>query len=60
VRDAASATAIGEFADAVVIGSALVERLADSVDATDAAKRAREFLAPIRAALDARAASHVA
>jgi tryptophan synthase alpha chain len=60
VRDAASATAIGEFADAVVIGSALVERLADSADAADAAERAREFLAPIRAALDARAASHVA
>jgi len=60
VRDAASAAAIGAFADAVVIGSALVERLAQSADAADAALRAREFLAPIRAALDARAASHVA
>jgi tryptophan synthase alpha chain len=53
VRDAASAAAIGEFADAVVIGSALVERLAGASDADDAARRAREFLAPIRAALDA-------
>jgi tryptophan synthase alpha chain len=52
VRDAASAAAIGEFADAVVIGSALVERLAGAVDADDASRRAREFLAPIRAALD--------
>jgi tryptophan synthase alpha chain len=60
VRDAASASAIGEFADAVVIGSALVEHLAGSSDADDAAMRARAFLAPIRAALDARAASHVA
>lgn len=60
VRDATSAAAIGAFADAVVIGSALVERLADSADAADAAKRAHEFLAPIRAALDARAVSHVA
>jgi len=60
VRDAASAAAIGEFADAVVIGSALVDRLAGSKDGADAPARAREFLAPIRAALDARAASHVA
>jgi tryptophan synthase alpha chain len=54
VRDAASAVAIGAFADAVVIGSALVERLADATSAEDAATRAHDFLAPIRAALDAR------
>jgi tryptophan synthase alpha chain len=53
VRDAASAAAIGQFADAVVIGSALVDRLAGASDADDASRRAREFLAPIRAALDA-------
>jgi tryptophan synthase alpha chain len=52
VRDAASAAAVGGFADAVVIGSALVERLAGSVDARDACERARAFLAPVRAALD--------
>ena len=60
VRDATLAAAIGAFADAVVIGSALVDRLADSSDANDACAHAREFLTPIRAALDARAASHVA
>jgi tryptophan synthase alpha chain len=60
IRDATSAAAIGAFADAVVIGSALVDRLAASSDASDACMRAREFLAPIRAALDARVASHVA
>jgi tryptophan synthase alpha chain len=57
VRDAASAAAIGAFADAVVIGSALVDRLAGAADTEDASRKAREFLAPIRAALDAR---HVA
>jgi tryptophan synthase alpha chain len=53
VRDAASACAIAAFADAVVIGSALVERLADAPDAAQAAARAAAFLAPIRQALDA-------
>ena len=54
IRDAVSAVAIGEFADAVVIGSALVERLAGATTAADIARRARDFLQPIRAALDAR------
>jgi len=54
VRDAATAAAIGDFADAVVIGSALVERLAGAAGADDAAARARAFLGPIRAALDRR------
>jgi tryptophan synthase alpha chain len=54
VRDAASAVAIGAFADAVVIGSALVERLSGATSADDLAGRAHDFLAPIRAALDAR------
>ena len=54
VRDAASAATIGGFADAVVIGSALVDRLAGALDGDDACARARDFLAPIRAALDAR------
>ena len=52
VRDAASARAIADFADAVVIGSALVQTLADAPDAEEAARRAGSFLAPIRAALD--------
>jgi len=52
IRDAASAKAIAGFADAVVIGSALVETLAGAHDAADIAERVRAFLAPIRAALD--------
>ncbi len=53
IRDAASAKAIADFADAVVIGSALVEKLAGATDVADIAARARDFLEPIRAALDA-------
>lgn len=60
VRDAVMATTIAHYADAVVIGSALVERLADSVDGSDTCKRAAGFLTPIRAALDARNASNAA
>jgi tryptophan synthase alpha chain len=55
VRDAESARAIARFADAVVIGSALVQALADAPDPDTAAARAQAFLAPIRAALDASA-----
>ena len=54
IRDVETAAAIGAFADAVVIGSALVDRLSGSADTADACARARDFLAPIRAALDAR------
>ena len=53
VRDAHSAKAIAAFADAVVIGSALVERLVGAGQADEIAARVRGFLAPIRAALDA-------
>jgi tryptophan synthase alpha chain len=53
IRDAASAAAVGEFADAVVIGSALVERLAGAATEAELRNRAHVFLAPIRAALDA-------
>src|SRR5690606_36096173 len=56
VRDAASDAAIAGFADAVVIGSALVSVLAQASDPADAAQRARAFLQPIRAALDGLAA----
>jgi tryptophan synthase alpha chain len=51
VRDADSARAIGGFADAVVIGSALVQTLSEAPDPVQAAARAHAFLAPIRAAL---------
>ncbi|MBS0556836.1 MAG: tryptophan synthase subunit alpha [Proteobacteria bacterium] len=60
VRDAASAAAIAQFADAVVIGSALVETLAGAHTPDAACMAAREFLAPIRAALDAGARAHAA
>jgi len=51
VRDAATAVATGEHADAVVIGSALVSTLAAATDIDDACARATAFLSPIRAAL---------
>lgn len=52
IKDAASAKAVAAFADAVVIGSALVATLADAATPEQACGRARTFLAPIRAALD--------
>jgi len=54
IKNADGAARIGTFADAVVIGSALVEHLAGSSSADEACTRAREFLAPMRTALDAR------
>jgi tryptophan synthase alpha chain len=60
VRDASAAAAIAAFADAVVIGSALVERLATAASAPQACAEARDFLAPIRAALDGVTAAHAA
>ena len=53
VRDASTAAALAPCADGVVVGSALVEAIAEAVDADDAARRATAFLAPLRAALDA-------
>jgi tryptophan synthase alpha chain len=53
VKEPAQSAAIAAFADAVVIGSALVERLAEASDEADAVARAKAFLAPHRAALDA-------
>lgn len=53
IKDAASAKAVAAFADAVVIGSALVETLAGAGEPDEACKRARGFLQPIRTALDA-------
>ena len=54
VRDAQTAKDIAGFADAVVIGSALVDRLSGAATAHEIAARAQEFLRPIRTALDAR------
>ncbi len=52
IRDAATARAVARVADAVVIGSALVQRLADGAPEAAAATAGR-FIAEIRAALDA-------
>ena len=53
IKDAASAKAVAEFSDAVVIGSALVVTLAGAASIEEACRRAAAFLAPIRAVLDA-------
>jgi tryptophan synthase alpha chain len=53
IKDAASAAAVGACADGVVVGSALVERIAAATSPAQAATLAGEFLAPLRAALDA-------
>jgi tryptophan synthase alpha chain len=52
IKDAASATAVAGCADGVVVGSALVDRLAAATSPQAAAETARAFLAPIRTALD--------
>ena len=52
VKDAATAAALAPCADGVVVGSALVEAIAGAGDANEAARKAGEFLAPLRRALD--------
>ncbi|WMJ69950.1 tryptophan synthase subunit alpha [Stenotrophomonas sp. 24(2023)] len=52
IKDAASAAAMAEQADGVVVGSALVAALADAPSVEVAVQRARAFLAPLRQALD--------
>jgi tryptophan synthase alpha chain len=51
IRDAASAQAIAAHADAVVIGSRIIQEI-EAAPAGEAAKRAGAWLATIRAALD--------
>ena len=58
IRDAQSARAIGAIADAVVIGSALIQEL-EKGPRDRAAERATRFLTPIREALDSLAAAKV-
>ncbi len=53
IRDGATARAVARVADAVVIGSALVQTLAEA-SAEGAPARAAEFAAGIRQAMDAR------
>src|SRR5205085_3839203 len=51
IRDAASAQAIAAHADAVVIGSRIIQEI-EAGPVAAAAQRARQWLAGIRAALD--------
>jgi tryptophan synthase alpha chain len=58
IRDADTACAVAEAADAVIIGTRLIQLLEDG--ATEgAAQRVGDFIASIRAALDARSAAVV-
>jgi len=52
IKGPESAMAVSGLADGVVIGSALIERLVGASSETDACRRAADFLAPIRAAMD--------
>jgi tryptophan synthase alpha chain len=53
IKDAATAAAMAREADGVVVGSALVAAITGAGDPIDAARRAGDFLAPLRSALDA-------
>ena len=53
IKDAASARAMSVDADGVVVGSALVSVLSEANSPEDAEARARQFLAPLREAIDA-------
>jgi tryptophan synthase alpha chain len=55
IRDAESARRIAQSADAVVIGSRLIEVI-EAAGPQDAAQKVKEFLVPIRKALDAEVA----
>lgn len=52
IKDAESAAAWAQVADAVVIGSALVTRLAECSSSEQACDTVKSFLAPIRTAMD--------
>lgn len=52
IKGPESAAAVAHFADAVVIGSALIEQIADAASEQEACELATAFLAPIRHAMD--------
>jgi len=52
IKDATSAAAVAKIADAVVIGSALVEALSKAHSMEQANQLAVDFLAPVRQAMD--------
>jgi len=53
IRDAATAKAVAKYADAVVIGSAIIQEM-EAAPAGEQVLRARSFVQGIRAALDAK------
>ena len=53
IRDAATARAVGEFADAVVIGSAIIQKM-ETAPAGEQVRHAAAFMRGIREALDAK------
>ena len=53
IRDAESAKRVAQSADAVVIGSRIIQEI-EAGDAAHAATRVKAFLKPIREALDAK------
>ena len=53
IRDAATAKAVGEFADAVVIGSAIIQKM-EAAPAGEQVRQAGAFMHGIREALDAK------
>jgi tryptophan synthase alpha chain len=54
IREPAQAAAVAEVADAVVIGSALVDRLDRCESVEQSVQVVRDYLGPVRAAMDAR------
>lgn len=52
IREPAQAAAVAAVADAVVIGSALVDRLDRCASVDEAVAASRDFLAPVREAMD--------
>jgi tryptophan synthase alpha chain len=52
IRDAATARAVAQFADAVVIGSAIIQEM-EAAPAGEQVLRAGRFMRGIREALDA-------
>ena len=54
IKTAEKAAAVAGLADAVVIGSALIEQLENAGSCSDACKQVMAFLAPVRRAMDNR------
>jgi len=52
IKGPESAAAVARVADAVVIGSALIEQIADASSEEEAGEQVKAFLAPIRHAMD--------